>query len=41
MADATGKIPDGLFELNYQTYGNMPECLEIDVGNPNGLDSFK
>ena len=32
---------DGLFEFNYQTYGNMPECLEIDVENPNGLNSFK
>ena len=34
MADATGKMPDGLFQGNLQAYGNMPECLAIDVNNP-------
>lgn len=41
MADATGKLPDGIFKLDLQTYGNMPECLDIDVIGQNGLDPFK
>ena len=41
VADATGKLPDGIFKLDLQTYGNMPECLDIDVIGQNGLDPFK
>ena len=40
VADATGKLPDGIFQMDVQTYGNMPECLDIDVVGQNGLDPF-
>ena len=41
VADATGKLPDGILKLDLQAYGNMPECLDIDVDGQNGLDPFK
>ena len=42
VADATGKMPDGLLQLNLQAMGNMDECLDIDVKHPGeGTEPFK
>ena len=42
MLDASGKLNDGMLQLNTMFLGSSKECIEIDVHRPgNNLDSFK
>ena len=42
MFDASGKLTDGIAQMNTKFYGNMKECIEIEVSRPDqGLDAFR
>jgi hypothetical protein len=41
VADATGKIPAGIFEGNLLNLGNMDECLAVKADEDNGTFTGK